>query len=491
MGGGLGRGARRPPDPRGPSAAGAPHAHPAGATLPRSDPRAPPRPTLRAQGYDVALDFQGLWKSAVWSRAVRRARACRLVAALAARAAVRGPRAASGRSCRPRPPTSSTRTWPSCARSGSTPWADASSRLPRPAREAEAVDRGLAQAGVPAASCVVLNPGEAGPRSSGRRSRSAPWPARLRDRGLRPLVSWGPGEDGLADRVVAASGRRRRSLRSRPPCPGFVELARRARLVVAADTGPLHLACAVGTPVVGLFGPTDPARNGPFAAEDVVLRAPAARAPGATASACRRPRMAEIAVGRRSWPRPSAGSASPAGREPLPSRLPGPRRLRGRGPGPLARAAQRPLAPAVPAARARGRGAAHLGLGPHREDAAAGHRRPVRAHAQPALPGQRPAGPRVRRGLRQLLGGPGRRRLPPGLLPLGDAGGGQLPPPDVPARSTADGRATCRSSFRGSTPRARADALLVGPRRAPTASGAPPRPSPSCVALLWARAPLR
>jgi ADP-heptose:LPS heptosyltransferase len=52
----------------------------------------------------------------------------------------------------------------------------------------------------------------------------------------------------------------------------YVEIARRARLVVAADTGPLHLACAVGTPVVALFGPTDPARNGPLAREDVVVR---------------------------------------------------------------------------------------------------------------------------------------------------------------------------------------------------------------------------
>jgi len=43
-------------------------------------------------------------------------------------------------------------------------------------------------------------------------------------------------------------------------------------LVVAGDTGPLHLACAVGTPVVALFGPTDPARNGPFAAADLVVR---------------------------------------------------------------------------------------------------------------------------------------------------------------------------------------------------------------------------
>ena len=84
-------------------------------------------------------------------------------------------------------------------------------------------------------------------------------------------MSWGPGEEALADRVVAASGGAAR--RSFPTTLlDYVEIARRARLVVAADTGPLHLACAVGAPVVALFGPTDPARNGPFAAEDVVIR---------------------------------------------------------------------------------------------------------------------------------------------------------------------------------------------------------------------------
>ena len=41
---------------------------------------------------------------------------------------------------------------------------------------------------------------------------------------------------------------------------------------MAADTGTLHLACAISTPVVGLFGPTDPARNGPFAPADLTVR---------------------------------------------------------------------------------------------------------------------------------------------------------------------------------------------------------------------------
>lgn len=51
----------------------------------------------------------------------------------------------------------------------------------------------------------------------------------------------------------------------------FIALARRARLFVGGDTGPLHLAAAVGTPLVGIYGPTDPARNGPFAKDDIAL----------------------------------------------------------------------------------------------------------------------------------------------------------------------------------------------------------------------------
>jgi len=56
-------------------------------------------------------------------------------------------------------------------------------------------------------------------------------------------------------------------------------------LLVTADTGPMHLAVAVGTPVVALFGATDPARHGPYGARNVVLRDPA---PGAVISG-RRP----------------------------------------------------------------------------------------------------------------------------------------------------------------------------------------------------------
>ena len=75
------------------------------------------------------------------------------------------------------------------------------------------------------------------------------------------MVLWGPGEESLA-REIAHGG----AAEVAPPTD-LRELAfvlERAGSVVAGDTGPLHLAAALGTQVIGLFGPTNPARNGPW-----------------------------------------------------------------------------------------------------------------------------------------------------------------------------------------------------------------------------------
>jgi heptosyltransferase-1 len=85
--------------------------------------------------------------------------------------------------------------------------------------------------------------------------------------GLVSLVTFGPGEEHLARRVADASP----SGAARPfACSllEFVALARRARVFVGGDTGPLHLAAAVGAPVVGIYGPTSALRNGPFDPRD-------------------------------------------------------------------------------------------------------------------------------------------------------------------------------------------------------------------------------
>jgi heptosyltransferase I len=120
----------------------------------------------------------------------------------------------------------------------------------------------------------VLNPG-GGWRSKG-------WPPErygelhrnLAERfGWRGVISYGPGEEELAGEVVAAAGN------SKPVAiplslGSLMALMRRAKFVVSADTGPLHLASALGAPVVGLYGPTDPARNGPHGGTAISIRNP-------------------------------------------------------------------------------------------------------------------------------------------------------------------------------------------------------------------------
>jgi heptosyltransferase-1 len=54
----------------------------------------------------------------------------------------------------------------------------------------------------------------------------------------------------------------------------LIALTRRARLFIGGDTGPLHLAAALRVPVVAIYGPTDPARNGPYGTRSIVLRNP-------------------------------------------------------------------------------------------------------------------------------------------------------------------------------------------------------------------------
>jgi lipopolysaccharide heptosyltransferase I len=87
---------------------------------------------------------------------------------------------------------------------------------------------------------------------------------------LRVVVVYGPGEESLAKEVCSAAAPAR-PVAIRTTIEELMGLLAHARCVIAADSGPLHLAAALGTPVVGLFGPTDPARNGPFVSGAVIL----------------------------------------------------------------------------------------------------------------------------------------------------------------------------------------------------------------------------
>jgi lipopolysaccharide heptosyltransferase I len=118
---------------------------------------------------------------------------------------------------------------------------------------------------------VLLNPGAAWPNKRWPPARfGAVASAIHRNHGLRSVVMWGPAEEPLAARVVAASGG---AADVAPPTTiaDIVAIAHGARLMVSGDTGPLHVAGAVGAPLVALFGPTLPERNGPWAPGDVTL----------------------------------------------------------------------------------------------------------------------------------------------------------------------------------------------------------------------------
>src|SRR5262249_38204553 len=80
-----------------------------------------------------------------------------------------------------------------------------------------------------------------------------------RERGARCLVTWGPGERDLAQRVVAASEGCAVLAPETPSILHLAALCEACDLMIGVDTGPLHLAAAIGVPVVGLYGPKDPA----------------------------------------------------------------------------------------------------------------------------------------------------------------------------------------------------------------------------------------
>jgi heptosyltransferase-1 len=82
---------------------------------------------------------------------------------------------------------------------------------------------------------------------------------RLKAMRLRVLVNSSGVGDEVARRVAEDGGAELVAC----GVAELIALTRRAALVIGGDTGPVHLAAALGRPVVALFGPTDPARNGP------------------------------------------------------------------------------------------------------------------------------------------------------------------------------------------------------------------------------------
>ena len=122
---------------------------------------------------------------------------------------------------------------------------------------------------------AILNPGAGWAAKQWRPDRYGEVARALAADGITSLVNYGPGEESLLHLIEAASG----GLVKPISCTlaELIALTRRASLFIGGDTGPMHLAALLGVPVVALFGPTDPARNGPYSANSIVLRHPASR----------------------------------------------------------------------------------------------------------------------------------------------------------------------------------------------------------------------
>jgi len=119
---------------------------------------------------------------------------------------------------------------------------------------------------------VLLNPGAGWGAKQWPPERYGRFARCLAEAGLKPLVNAGPGEERLVQAVEEAGGGSVLSFAG--SLAELLALTRRAKLFVGGDTGPMHLAAALGIPVVAIFGPTSPDRNGPYLTPNIVLRSP-------------------------------------------------------------------------------------------------------------------------------------------------------------------------------------------------------------------------
>lgn len=135
------------------------------------------------------------------------------------------------------------------------------------------LEEGTADAG---AGFVLLHPGAGWgnkvypPERWGRVARGV---ADATGLAVRVALAPAPAERELAATVVATSAGAADAVEA-SDLPGLAELSRRARLVLGGDTGPVHLAHALGTPVLQVMGPTDPRRHGPYGAPERALARP-------------------------------------------------------------------------------------------------------------------------------------------------------------------------------------------------------------------------
>ena len=219
---------------------------------------------LREEPFDLVIDLQGLLKSAVWVALARGARKLGYrctrefsYLALTERLAPFDPEAhavwrylnvARHLGAPAEPPR---------FRLGLTPPEDLSHLL------SPATGRPLA----------VLHPGARWPTKlwpGAHWAQLAEW--LVRDKDFQVILTGSPGDRGLVEEIAAQAEAPLLNLAGRTSLAELAAVLRKARVAVTTDTGPMHLAAALETPVVALFGPTAPWRTGPFGHGHEVVR---------------------------------------------------------------------------------------------------------------------------------------------------------------------------------------------------------------------------
>jgi 3-deoxy-D-manno-octulosonic-acid transferase/heptosyltransferase-1 len=120
---------------------------------------------------------------------------------------------------------------------------------------------------------VAINPVAKWPTKLWAPERFRELAERLMTEGLQVVFTGGKEDRLFIDEMTGTLGSSAVRLDGQTTLRGLAAVYRSASVVVSTDTGPMHLAAAVGTPVVALFGPTAPWRTGPYGEGHVVLRA--------------------------------------------------------------------------------------------------------------------------------------------------------------------------------------------------------------------------
>jgi lipopolysaccharide heptosyltransferase I len=253
---------------------------------------------LRDGRYDIAIDFQGAWKSAILAQLSRVPRRIGFMQPREKPATLFYTRqvAARGRHIveqnislaeeATRVPGSETR-----ATQRPAPQGEIFFPLPHDPGTERAIEQQLHAHGLH--SFALVNPGAGWGAKCWPAERYAEVVRALAVHGLRALVNFGPGEEQLARDVEQAAnvvapplsgqglprqgGNFPVALAMSATVAELIALCRRARICIGGDTGPVHLAAAVGAPVVALYGPTDPARSRPYNNRAIVLRSERSR----------------------------------------------------------------------------------------------------------------------------------------------------------------------------------------------------------------------